>query len=420
MKLVKTFGRGAKAAAALIETLERRGAVSTARVEPAVRQIVAEVHKSGDRALVKYAAQFDGLTKRESLLVSRDEMKAAWETTSPKLQAAMMVARANILAFAEAQLPRDWTISPGRGVKTGQIVRPLGSVGCYVPGGRYPLPSTLLMTVTPAQVAGVERIVVCSPKPAKETMAAAWLAGVTEFYRVGGAQAIAAMAYGTATVGCVDKIVGPGNLFVTAAKVMVSRECGIDMPAGPTEIVITSEKGSAAGIAADLVAQAEHDPEALAVLITSKEKLAREVAAEVKLQARTNPIAKQSLATQGFLFVTATVREARELTNRLAPEHLTVDSASDLGWVRNAGSVFVGAYSPQSMGDYVSGPNHVLPTGRFGRVRGGLSVMDFLKVITVQEYTRQGLKSLGRHAIALAEAEGLTGHAESVRGRMVQ
>ncbi len=420
MKLVKTFGRGAKAAAALIETLERRGAVSTARVEPAVRQIVAEVRKSGDRALVKYAAQFDGLTKRESLLVSRDEMKAAWETTSPKLQAAMMVARANILAFAEAQLPRDWTISPGRGVKTGQIVRPLGSVGCYVPGGRYPLPSTLLMTVTPAQVAGVERIVVCSPKPAKETMAAAWLAGVTEFYRVGGAQAIAAMAYGTATVGCVDKIVGPGNLFVTAAKVMVSRECGIDMPAGPTEIVITSEKGSAAGIAADLVAQAEHDPEALAVLITSKEKLAREVAAEVKLQARTNPIAKQSLATQGFLFVTATVREARELTNRLAPEHLTVDSASDLGWVRNAGSVFVGAYSPQSMGDYVSGPNHVLPTGRFGRVRGGLSVMDFLKVITVQEYTRQGLKSLGRHAIALAEAEGLTGHAESVRGRMVQ
>ena len=420
MRLVKTFGRGAKAAAALIETLEQRGAVSTARVEPAVRQIVAEVRKSGNRALLKYAAKFDGLTKGKSLLVSREEMKAAWEATSPKLQAAMMVARANILAFAEAQLPRDWTISPGMGVKTGQIVRPLGSVGCYVPGGRYPLPSTLLMTVTPAQVAGVERIVVCSPKPAKETMAAAWLAGVTEFYRVGGAQAIAAMAYGTATVGCVDKIVGPGNLYVTAAKVMVSRECGIDMPAGPTEIVVTSEKGSAAEIAADLVAQAEHDPEALAVLITSKEKLAREVAAEVKLQARTNTIAKQSLAAQGFLFVTSSVREAQELTNRLAPEHLTVDSVSDLGWVRNAGSVFVGAYSPQSMGDYVSGPNHVLPTGRFGRVRGGLSVMDFVKVITVQEYTRQGLKSLGRHAIALAEAEGLTGHAESVRGRMMQ
>ena len=418
MKLVKTFGRGKTAADVLIETLERRGAVNTARVEPVVRRILAEVRRSGDRALLKYAAEFDGLEKRQALLVSRDEMKAAWEATAPTLQAAMMVARGNILAFAEAQLPQEWTISPSAGVKTGQIVRPLGSVGCYVPGGRYPLPSTLLMTVTPAQVAGVERIVVCSPKPAKETMAAAWLAGVTEFYRVGGAQAIAAMAFGTATIGRVDKVVGPGNLFVTAAKVLASSECGIDMPAGPTEIVVTSEAGSAVGIAADLVAQAEHDPEALAVLITSNEVLAREVAAQVKSQARENAIAKQALGAQGCIFVTATVREARELTNRLAPEHLTVDTADDLKWIRNAGSVFVGEHSPQSMGDYVSGPNHVLPTGRVGRVRGGLSVMDFVKVITVQKYTRQGLKQMGPHAIALAAAEGLTGHAESVRARM--
>jgi len=418
MKLVKTFGRGAKAAAALIETLERRGAVTTARVEPVVRRILAEVRKNGDRALLKYAAKFDGLEKGQTLLVSRDEMKAAWEETAPKLQAAMMVARGNILAFAEAQLPREWTISPSAGVKTGQIVRPLGSVGCYVPGGRYPLPSTLLMTVTPAQVAGVERIVVCSPKPAKETMAAAWLAEVTEFYRVGGAQAIAAMAFGTATIGRVDKIVGPGNLYVTAAKVLASSECGIDMPAGPTEIVVTSEAGDALGIAADLVAQAEHDPEALAVLITSNEVLGKEVAAQVKIQARGNAVANQSLGAQGCIFVTATIREAQELTNRLAPEHLTVDTANDLQWVRNAGSVFVGDHSPQSMGDYVSGPNHVLPTGRVGRVRGGLSVMDFLKVITVQQYTRQGLKQMGPHAVVLAEAEGLTGHAESVRMRM--
>jgi len=418
MRLVKTFGRGAKTAAALIEALERRGAVSTARVEPVVRGILADVRKGGDRAVAKYAAKFDGLQKGQALLVSREEMRAAWEGTAPELQAAMMVARGNILAFAEAQLPKEWSFAPADGVKTGQIVRALGSVGCYVPGGRYPLPSTLMMTVTPAQVAGVERIVVCSPKPAKETMAAAWLAGVTEFYRVGGAQAIAAMAYGTATVARVDKIVGPGNLFVTAAKVMVSSECGIDMPAGPTEIVVTSETGSAAGIAADLVAQAEHDPEALAVLITSNEALAREVATEVKLQARGNVIAKRSLAAQGSIFVTATVTEARELTNRLAPEHLTVDAAADLKWVRNAGSVFVGEYTPQSMGDYVSGPNHVLPTGRVGRVRGGLSVMDFVKVITVQEYTRKGLRGMGPHAIALAEAEGLVGHAESVRVRM--
>jgi histidinol dehydrogenase len=418
MKLVKTFGRGKAAADVLIDTLERRGAVNTARVEPVVRRILAEVRRNGDRALLKYAAEFDGLEKRQALLVSRDEMKAAWEATAPTLQAAMMVARGNILAFAEAQLPQEWTISPSAGVKTGQIVRPLGSVGCYVPGGRYPLPSTLLMTVTPAQVAGVERIVVCSPKPAKETMAAAWLAGVTEFYRVGGAQAIAAMAFGTAMIGRVDKVVGPGNLFVTAAKVLASSECGIDMPAGPTEIVVTSEAGSAVGIAADLVAQAEHDPEALAVLITSNVVLASKVAAQVKSQARGNAIAKQALGAQGCIFVTATVREARELTNRLAPEHLTVDTADDLKWIRNAGSVFVGEHSPQSMGDYVSGPNHVLPTGRVGRVRGGLSVMDFVKVITVQKYTRQGLKQMGPHAIALAAAEGLTGHAESVRVRM--
>jgi histidinol dehydrogenase len=418
MKLVRTFGRGRAAAMRLIETLEQRGATNIARVEPVVRRILTDVRKGGDRALEKYAAQFDGLSKGQTLLVSWEEMKAAWDATAPRLQAAMMVARGNILAFAEAQIPQEWMDSRIAGVATGQIVRPLDSVGCYVPGGRYPLPSTLLMTVIPAQVAGVRRIVVCSPKPARETMAAAWLAGVTELYRIGGAQAIAAMAYGTTTIDRVDKIVGPGNLYVTAAKMLVSNECGIDMPAGPTEIVVTSETGDATGIATDLVAQAEHDPETLAILITSNEELARDVGAEVKARVRENTIARQSLRAQGCIFVTATVREAQELTNRLAPEHLTVDKMSDLKWVRNAGSVFVGDYSPQSMGDYVSGPNHVLPTGRVGRVRGGLSVMDFVKVITVQQYTRKGLRQMGPHAIALAEAEGLAGHAESVRVRM--
>jgi histidinol dehydrogenase len=418
MKLVKTYGRTAKSAAALIASIERRGAVNTAKVEPVVRRILADIQKNGDTALRKYAAKFDGLQKNQPLLVTREEMRAAWEETAPELQAAMMIARGNILAFAEAQLPQEWSFDATDGVKTGQIVRPLSSVGCYVPGGRYPLPSTLLMTATPAQVAGVERIVVCSPKPVRETLAAAYLAGVTEFYRIGGAQAIAALAYGTDTIAPVDKIVGPGNLFVTAAKTLVSTQCGIDMPAGPTEIVVISERGYAPGIAADLVAQAEHDPETLAILITSNEKLANDVADEVKLQAKSNKIAKQSLAAQGAIFITQTVEEARELTNRLAPEHLTVDSASDLKWVQNAGSVFVGDYAPQSMGDYVSGPNHVLPTGRVGRVRGGLSVLDFVKIITVQDYTRKGLGKLGPHAIALATAEGLTGHAESVRVRM--
>jgi histidinol dehydrogenase len=421
MKVVRTFGRSAKTAEALIESLEQRGAVSTASVEPVVRKILAAVEKRGERAVVEYATKLDGLAKNQPLLVSREDMRAAWENTDPKLQAAMKAAQANIRAFAEAQKASEWTIS-NDGVKTGQIVRPLASVGCYVPGGRYPLPSTLLMTVTPAQVAGVARIVVCSPKPARETLAAAWLAGVTEFYRIGGAQAIAALAYGTVqnggSIAPVDKIVGPGNLFVTAAKMLVSHHCGIDMPAGPTEIVVTSETGKPADIAADLIAQAEHDPETLAVMITTNAELATATADEVKLQVKANSLAKQSIAARGCIFVTKTVAEARDLTNRMAPEHLTVDATEDLKWVRNAGSVFVGPYSPQAMGDYVSGPNHVLPTGRVGRIRGGLSVMDFIKVITVQQYTRKGLNQLGPHAAALADAEGLAGHAASVRLRM--
>jgi len=423
MRILKTFGESGAAAREAIAQLEQRGAVNTAKVDAVVRGILEDVRTRGDKAVRELSAKFDGLVAEATLLVSREEMQAAWDGASEELKAAMRLAQANIRAFAEKQLPRAWSFRPAEGMEVGQIVRALGSVGCYVPGGRYPLPSTLLMTVTPAQVAGVERIVVCSPKPAKETMAAAWLAaqdaaGVMEFYRVGGAQAIAAMAYGTATIGAVDKIVGPGNLYVTAAKLAVSQETGIDMPAGPTEIVVTSESGDPEGIAADLVAQAEHDPEALAVLITSKASLAEEVALEVKRQAQGNVIAQESLGAQGFAFVTETVEQARELTNRLAPEHLTVDAGSDLRWVKNAGSVFVGHHSPQSMGDYISGPNHVLPTGRNGRVRGGLSVLDFVKVITVQQYTRDALREVGPHTIALAEAEGLKGHAESVRVRM--
>jgi histidinol dehydrogenase len=313
-------------------------------------------------------------------------------------------------------MPKEWSTT-NAGLTTGQQVRALGAVGCYVPSGRYPLPSTLLMTVIPAQVAGVERIVVVSPKPARETLAAAALLGVKEFYRIGGSQAIAALAYGTDSIPRVDKIVGPGNWYVTAAKKMVAFDCAIDMLAGPTEIVVTSEGGDPVGIAADLVAQAEHDPEALAILITTKEPLARAVVKEVGTRVKTNPIAKQAIGRHGLAVVAGSVDEARELTNRLAPEHLTVDASEDLSWVRNAGSVFVGRYSPQPMGDYVSGPNHTLPTGGVAQVRGGLSVMDFLKVITVQEYTLAGLQKLGPAAIALAEAEGLHGHAEAVRAR---
>ena len=218
MKILKTFGENASAAKAAIELLERRGAVNTAKVDGVVQEILAAVREHGDAAVREYSAKFDALSDAQPLRVSREEMQAAWDATSEELKAAMRLAQANIRAFAEKQLPRAWSFRPTEGMEVGQIVRPLGSVGCYVPGGRYPLPSTLLMTVTPAQVAGVERIVVCSPKPAKETLAAGFLAGVTEFYRVGGAQAIAAMAFGTETMAAVDKIVGPGNLYVTAAK----------------------------------------------------------------------------------------------------------------------------------------------------------------------------------------------------------
>jgi histidinol dehydrogenase len=418
MKILKTFGPDAPAADTAVRQLEQRGELNTAKVDGVVRDILSAVHDRGDEAVREFAARLDGLREDQPFLVSRDEMQIAWDSINEELKAAMRLAQANIRAFAEKQLPRAWSFRPTEGMEVGQIVRPLGSVGCYVPGGRYPLPSTLLMTVTPAQVAGVERIVVCSPKPAPETLAAAYLSGVIEFYRIGGAQAIAALAYGTSTIAPVDKIVGPGNLYVTAAKMAISHHTGVDMPAGPTEIVVTSEAGDPTGIAADLVAQAEHDPEALAILITSKPELALEVALEVKRQSQNNEIAQQSIAAQGFAFITRTIEEAHALTNRLAPEHLSVDAGADLRWVKNAGSVFIGHHTPQSMGDYISGPNHVLPTGRNGRVRGGLSVLDFVKVITVQQYTLDALREVGPHTIALAEAEGLVGHAESVRVRM--
>jgi len=418
MKILKTFGETKSGADNAIQQLEQRGAVNTARVDTTVRTILADIRQGGDEALREYAVRFDGLDTDQPFLVTAEEMRGAWEGISEELKAALRLAQANIRLFAERQLPKAWSFRPVDGMEVGQIIRPLGSVGCYVPGGRYPLPSTLLMTTTPAQVAGVERIVVCSPKPAQETLAAAHLAGVTEFYRIGGAQAIAALAYGTETIQPVDKIVGPGNLYVTAAKIAVSHETGIDMPAGPTEIVVTSEYGDPVGIAADLVAQAEHDPEALAILITTNEDLAEAVALEVKRQAAGNVIAEESLAAQGFIFITETVADAQALTNRLAPEHLTVDAGADVRWVKNAGSLFIGHHTPQSMGDYISGPNHVLPTGRNGRVRGGLSVLDFVKIITVQQYTRDALREVGPHTIALAEAEGLKGHAESVRVRM--
>ena len=417
MKLLRTKGRGAQQAAETLAALERRGAASLDAVLPAAKRIVADVHKKGDHALLRYATQFDGLAGADALRVTSEEMAAAWATIDPALRDALTTAAKQIRKFAQRQLPASWNASPIAGLTTGQSVRPLCSVGCYVPSGRHPLPSTLLMTAIPAQVAGVARIVVVSPKPAPETLAAAHLLGITEFYRLGGAHAVSALAYGTATVPRVDKIVGPGNLYVTAAKRLVAFDCAIDMLAGPTEIVVTSETGHAADIASDLVAQAEHDPEALAIFITTRAELAKEVVAESKLRSRNNPVARQALDRNGLVVIASTIEEAHQITNRLAPEHLTVDAPSDVNWVQNAGSVFVGRWSAQPMGDYISGPNHTLPPGGTARVRGGLSVNDFVKLVTVQQYTAQGLRALGSKAVLLAEAEGLTGHAEAIRTR---
>jgi histidinol dehydrogenase len=407
-----------KAADAYVANLETRGS-RLDEVETAVRRIIEQVRSGRDSALLKYARELDGLEPNQNLRVSDAELKNTWKRVPASLQTALRAAAKNIRQFCEWQKPKEWTRSRN-GISLGQLVRPLDSIGCYVPGGRFPLLSTLLMTVIPAQVAGVKNIRVVSPHPSSEVLAAAAMLGVREFYRVGGAQAIAALAYGTETIPRVDKIVGPGNLYVTAAKKLVAFDCAIDMLAGPTEVVIVSSKGNPAFIAADLVAQAEHDPETLAVFITTSKKLAASVANQLPQGGREplceNIIAEQSLASRGAILIAASREQAFTWANRIAPEHITVDK-KDLPLVRNAGSVFIGDYSAQAAGDYASGPNHVLPTAGAARFRGGLSVMDFVKLISVQELSSRGLDRIAPTVISLAETEGLHAHAESVRVR---
>ena len=403
-----------KAAENAVTKLAGRGA-QLEKVEPRARQIIGAVRRGGDKTLVRYATLWDGLQKGQSMRVPAEEMAEAWQAIPRETQNALRRAAAGIRRFCQWQMPGEWR-KRVTGGELGQIVRPLESVGCYVPGGRYPLPSTLLMTVIPAQVAGVPRIVVVSPRPQPTTLAAATLLGVREVYRCGGAQAVAALAYGTKTIARVDKIVGPGNSFVTAAKKLVSSDCAIDMLAGPTEAVFYSDKGDPKFLAADMVAQAEHDPDAVVVLITTKPALAKRVQAAMTIASQANVIARQALRRNGHLLIAASREQAVAWINRIAPEHLTVDE-DDLAEVRSAGSIFIGDYSPQSAGDYAAGPNHVLPTAGAARFRGGLSVHDFLKTITVQRFNAAGLASISPVITTLAEAEGLRGHAESVRVR---
>jgi histidinol dehydrogenase len=404
-------GRGADA---LVERLAARGS-RLSGLEPQVRKIIDSVRRGGDPSLRRYAERWDGLSAKQSLRVSEQEMKAAWGTVPAELRKALCQAAQNIRRFCEWQRPAGW-MRKHNGISLGQIVRPLESVGCYVPGGRYPLVSTVLMTVIPAQVAGVKNIRVVSPKPSAEVLAAAAMLGVREFYRVGGAQAIAALAYGTASIPRVDKIAGPGNAYVTVAKKLVSFDCAIDFLAGPTEAVVLSDSGVPEFVAADLVAQVEHDPETLAVLITSSRELAQSVKGRVAKFAKDNPIAQKSLRARGAILIAASREQAREWANRIAAEHITVE-ADDLPFIQNAGSVFVGDYSAQAAGDYASGPNHVLPTLGQARFRGGLSVMDFVKVITVQQLSAAGLKRIAPAIECLAAAEGFPAHARSIRVR---
>ena len=402
------------AAAARVRKIAGRGSHS-AEVEEVVRRIVGDVRRRGDRAVRKYAERWDGLRPGAPLRVSEEEIKAAWKSARPELKRSLRVAAANIRRFCEMQKPREWTRARG-GISVGQLVRPLDSVGCYVPGGRYPLVSTLLMTAIPAQVAGVKNVRVVSPQPQPDVLAAAGMLGVREVYRAGGAQAIAALAYGTESIPRVDKIVGPGNLYVTAAKKLVAFDCSIDFLAGPTEVVIVSDTGTPKFIAADLVAQAEHDPEALAVFITTRANLANQVARSVKEFSHGNAVACESLRRSGVILISTSRRQSFEWANEMAAEHFTIDR-TDAALVRNAGSVFIGDYSPQAAGDYASGPNHVLPTGGAARFRGGLSVLDFVKVISVQKLSQSGLRGIAPVVESLANTEGLRAHAESIRAR---
>lgn len=386
-------------------------------------RIIAGVRRGGGPALERWRQRLEpqaGAGRPLPLAVPRGELARAWRRLPAPLQAALRQAEAHIRQMAEWQRPVEWWRQMMPGVQVGQIIRPLASVGCYVPAGRHPLPSTLLMTVVPARVAGVARIAVACPQPGDAVLGAAWLAGAAEVYRMGGAQAIAALAYGAGPVRPVEKIVGPGNRYVTAAKELVRADCAIDFPAGPTEVLwLAGVDASMEFAAADLIAQAEHDPDAAAWLVVLSRRQAAAAAAAVvrQLAAAPNPVARRALRRRGAILVARGKAQALATANQLAAEHITVPAAW-LPELQAAGSVFLGAYAPQAAGDYLSGTNHVLPTGGGPRRRGGLAIMDFVKIITVQQLSRSGLARLAPGITTLARAEGLEAHARSVELRL--
>jgi histidinol dehydrogenase len=412
------------------QQLLKRSEFDVTFLVPTVRVIVEEVKKRGDEALLEYSSSLDKVRlSSKQLQVSKEEIREAYGKIDPEIVDAIKKAAKSIEKFHLGQLPKERMMELQPGIKAGQLVRPLENVGAYVPGGLARYPSSLLMAVIPAKVAGVKEIIVCSPpkidgKIDPTTLVAADVAGADKVFKIGGAQAIAAMAYGTATIPRVDKIVGPGNIYVVAAKHVVSADVEIDFAAGPSEVLILADSSANPDyIAVDLLAQAEHDPAAAAVLVTTSEKLTLEVSELVKTMLKGNPreeIMRKSLNKYGRAVVAKDLNEAIEFVNDYAPEHLQImveRPTKLLRRVNNAGSIFVGPYAPVAAGDLAVGPNHILPTGGAARRRSGLSVLDFVKLPTVQVLTKQGLKRVASGAEKLAEAEGLPGHAQSIRRR---
>ena len=400
------------------DLLRNRGA-RLEEAESTVRPILEDVERRGDAALHEYARRFDNFSGT-SFAANQEDLSHATDRVTPEFRASILTASGNIRAFARHQLPTTHTSEIAPGIIAGQIVIPLNTAVAYIPAGRYPLPSTLMMTVIPAQVAGVPRIVVASPKPVMAIYGVASMLGVSDVFQMGGAHAIAAFAFGTRTVPKVDRIVGPGNIYVAAAKKLLAGEVGIDFVAGPSEILIIAQDGDPRVVAADMLAQAEHDVEASAILLTSSKSLAKAVAAEVARQLEslpTAPVAAQAISKNSAIILVRSTDEALELANQFAPEHLSIPESSLLHQIRHAGSVFVGPFSPEAAGDYASGPNHVLPTGGAARQRGGLSAADFVKVISVQELNAEALAALAPAISTLARAEGLEAHARSVEVR---
>ena len=389
--------------------------VRDAATDRKVAAIVRDVRKGGDAALLRYARKFDRLDG--PIEVPLDELRRAAATVPRPVRMAIRDAARNIRTVAKRQVPKGWRTRVAPGVTVESRVIPLDRVGCYVPGGRYPLPSSLLMTAIPAIVAGVKDVVAVCPRPEPVVMAAALEAGVSRLFRLGGAHAVAALAYGTATVPRVDKIVGPGNRFVASAKALVAGDCGIDFYAGPTEILIVTASGPADWIAADLLAQAEHDPDARAVMITTSRRLAERVAAEVTRQTPAAGPARQSIERHGGIIVCRSMHDAVALTNDAASEHVVVGTESLARRVLNAGAVFIGSWTAQVAGDYAIGSNHVLPTAGAARFRGGLNAADFVKLVSVQRVTKRGLDRIAKTITTLARAEGLESHARSIETR---